>query len=229
MKKKFLALLSLLSALFLGWIIFILAGCSVPAQTVQIAAYRQSTPIARYPSQIAKQYHASMEIRVANLEYALQEAYRLTSLYGGFVNHSFNWSAPGYQNITLEVFVPSEYFEALRQSFLGLGILIRESAPVEQLLPAPIPPGPRYTQITLLLQAKQPAWLSIKTPGWNPAETFQRAFGVFMAIFGFIVDLLIWVVVVAGPFLLIGGVIAWLIRRRSKSRATPPMESPGGE
>jgi hypothetical protein len=44
-------------------------------------------------------------------------------------------------------------------------------------------------------------------------QTFQRAFGVFVNIFGFLVDIVIWVGVVIGPFLLIGWGIWSAIKR----------------
>jgi membrane protein required for beta-lactamase induction len=42
------------------------------------------------------------------------------------------------------------------------------------------------------------------------------AWGVFTAIFGFILDVLIWVIVVIGPFALMGWALsAWIRRRRA--------------
>jgi hypothetical protein len=55
-------------------------------------------------------------------------------------------------------------------------------------------------------------------PAWRPARTLQQAFSVFLSIFGFLTDILIWVVVVVGPFLLIGLGIGLIIRKRRASK-----------
>jgi hypothetical protein len=61
-----------------------------------------------------------------------------------------------------------------------------------------------YSHITLQLCSKTSDWPSISLGSWHPLDTLRDAWGVTAAIFGFLLDLLIWVVVVAGPFVLIG-------------------------
>ncbi|MBN2550223.1 MAG: hypothetical protein JXB15_13755 [Anaerolineales bacterium] len=40
--------------------------------------------------------------------------------------------------------------------------------------------------------------------GWNPGRTLRSALGVFLSIFGFLADIIIWLLVVVGPFVLLG-------------------------
>jgi len=50
-------------------------------------------------------------------------------------------------------------------------------------------------------------------PGWNPSNTFNNASGVLSTLFRTTIDLLIWLVVVFGPFVLILGLIFWILER----------------
>ena len=53
---------------------------------------------------------------------------------------------------------------------------------------------------------------------WDPAVTFRTAFGVFLRIFQLLVDALIWIVVVAGPFVLMGVGLVVVLRRVREGR-----------
>ena len=57
---------------------------------------------------------------------------------------------------------------------------------------------------------RMPAWPSV---GWNPLTTFRAAFGVFASIATVIIDTLIWLAVVIGPFVLLGLGLRALVRR----------------
>jgi hypothetical protein len=63
---------------------------------------------------------------------------------------------------------------------------------------------------------------------WRPGETFQDASDVLTSILKGLVDLLIWVLVVLGPFLIPLLLLIWLIvwLRRRKTRPAPPPRSP---
>ena len=56
------------------------------------------------------------------------------------------------------------------------------------------------------------------TQAWNPGQTFGQATGVLENMTQTTLDILIWLVVVGGPMLLVGGLIIaaarWLVRRR---------------
>jgi hypothetical protein len=50
-------------------------------------------------------------------------------------------------------------------------------------------------------------------PGWNPSNTFNNASGVLGTLFRATVDLLIWLTVVFGPFVVVLILIVWLLDR----------------
>lgn len=54
--------------------------------------------------------------------------------------------------------------------------------------------------------------------GWNPALTARAASGVLLTVFQLVVDGLIWMVVVAGPLVLMGVGAAAVLRRLREGR-----------
>ncbi len=59
---------------------------------------------------------------------------------------------------------------------------------------------------------------STPTPAWNPGSTFDEASTVLVDVTQSIVDVLIWLGVVAGPFVLIAGVVFGVARRLFRKR-----------
>jgi hypothetical protein len=71
-----------------------------------------------------------------------------------------------------------------------------------------------FSNITVQLRpATSVALPSLPSRGWNPAHTFEQAFGVFASIFIFLVDFGIWIAVIVGPFILMGLGARALVRR----------------
>ena len=71
-----------------------------------------------------------------------------------------------------------------------------------------------YSHITLHLRPRLVSVPPIDPiEGWDPVRTFQNAFAVFVRIFGFMVDILIWITVVLGPFILVTWLGFLLVRR----------------
>lgn len=62
------------------------------------------------------------------------------------------------------------------------------------------------------------------TPGWNPGATVKNASQVGVNVLKAVVDFLIWIVLVLWPFLLIAGIVLWIIlaRRKKQSKTAPP-------
>lgn len=61
-------------------------------------------------------------------------------------------------------------------------------------------------------------WRRDRERRWDPAVTFRAAFGVFLRVFQLLVDALIWIVVVAGPFVLMGVGLVVILRRVREGR-----------
>ncbi len=163
-------------------------------------------------------YTAELTLEVSNVDRAADRAAELAYDRGGYLVSSYVWHQADEKHATLRLAVPVSRFDSLREALLGLGRLIGEVVSGE---PKPLSAygADYFTEIVVHLRPGQAwiTWPSIGPSGWNPAYTFQRAFGVIAAIFAFVVDILIWVVVVGGPFVALGWGARALWRRLRKT------------
>ncbi len=207
----------------------LLAGCSWSGEPKIIAAFPSERGVAdaeryippHHPGAIV--YHAEIELEVSKTEATAERARALAAEFGGYLDSSTSWRQDGERFYRLVLAVPVVYFDDLRDALVGLGDLKRESVWGEKVLYGK---GGlhNYSTITLQLIPREGIWPSLNLRGWEPALTFQRAFEVFISIFGFLVDILIWVVVVVGPFLLIGW-LGWLVLRKARLNRKDASES----
>jgi hypothetical protein len=120
--------------------------------------------------------------------------------------------------------VPVIHFDKVHRALLGLGNLVSERVTGDLK-----PPGygeyewGTFSHITLHLHPKRRIFPSFSLPDWRPVNTFTKALRVAGAILGFILDILIWVGVVAGPFILAGWALMVIYRRR-KSKSEEKVE-----
>ena len=96
-----------------------------------------------------------------------------------------------------------------------------------------------YSTIEVQLNPEVPTPTPSPTPtatptptpvAWRPGETFQEAGNALTSILKGLVDVLIWVVIVLGPFLLVAalivGLFLWWRRRRKREKPPPPPPEP---
>ena len=213
MKKKLTLVLLLLAGL--------LAACSKDSGPDQIAVHPQEEAIAVYAHapESTVVYNATLDLEVSNVERAAEHAREIAFEQGGYLVSSQSWYRDGEKHTTVVLAVPAHRFDRARDDLLRLGNLTGEwisselVSPVDGLWDA-------YSQITVYLHPRDSALPEISLPKWRPVRTFERAWDVFVSIFGFLLDIVIWVVVVAGPFVLIGLGGRKLIRwwRKSSSK-----------
>lgn len=200
-------------------VILLVSACSPNVATPQrIASYPAEKSIEAPPASNTLVYDAYLEIEVASSDPAAERAQQMANDLGGYLAGSQRWDQDGYKFISLELAVPSARFNDLRRQLYQLGTLTHEKAGGSP------GGGSTYSTITVLLRPKYrsplpvPNWSPPSLPHWDPARTLSEAFKVFMTIFGFLVDILIWIVVVTGPFVLIGLGLRALLRRWRASR-----------
>ena len=73
-----------------------------------------------------------------------------------------------------------------------------------------------YSEITVLLNDAHSTWAR-PIGGWRPVRTLSSAWDVFVAIFGFLADVIIWLIVVIGPFLVLAYVVHRVVKRLRRS------------
>ena len=196
----------------------------------QIATYPQSPGgewfLPAQPAGGRLVYDAYIALDVPNPEAASRKAIQIAQDYGGYLVNSYTSFPNGGESISLELRIPPHNFEAARWSFRTLGVLARETVTGEW--EGGRPGWEEYAQFTLYFQRQDAPFSLRQVIGWNPGETLRQALTISARLLGFFVDLLIWVVVILGPFALIGWGVAWIARRGRESRAgsEPLSESP---
>ncbi|MCI0396854.1 MAG: DUF4349 domain-containing protein [Chloroflexi bacterium] len=198
-----------------------LVGCNGTSQPELIASYPRKGEVASGyrdpPGQWVVVHTAYLELEVRNTEVAAQRATDEAYERGGYLVSSYSWYRDGALYTTLALAVPVDRFEELRRELNSLGTVVSERVS-ETVVSAGRGSGPPFSQVTVQLQ---PAGTTSPPPvvsgGWSPANTFRQAFAVFMRIFQVLADIVIWVVVVAGPFVL-AGLGLWTLVRRFRPR-----------
>jgi len=199
----------------------LLGGCSGQATPKAIAVYPQKTRIAPAvypPLPPVVVYHAYLELEVASVDQAAGQAAELATRHGGYLANLQSWQVDGQTVTSVDLAVPTASFDSLRQKLRALGTVLNESITGEPVRPQPgttqlYPPPPSYSTITAQFRSGEVSWPELPETGWNPGRTFQRAYAVFVTIFGFLADVVIWTVVVLGPFVVLGAAAYLVIRR----------------
>lgn len=194
-----------------GGIVF-LSACN-GENPKQVAAALEISPIAVYPNQTTIVYRGNMELRVADVDSAAIQFERLVGKYGGFLAGTQSWWIDGDKIIRLELAVPTAYFDSLCNASRAQGVLVSESISSVVINGNPTS---HFSSLTVQLRSGASLPPLPDQRGWNPLRTVQRAWQVFLTIFGFLADIIIWVVIVGGPFLLIALGIRSLLQKYRK-------------
>ena len=193
----------------LVWVLFILSACSGGAQSQMseqpIASYPKNSPVAISPppSDVTYVYESYIELLVNDVDQIAARTEKLTIEHNGYLSDSQSWFIDGRKIVTLVLAVPTYNYQSLHRSIVNMGQVVNESVSGELLMTGQPGEFLPFSHITLQLRPSSKIMLPrIDPTGWNPVNTFRRAFTVFLTIFGFLADIIIWIVVVGGPFLL---------------------------
>lgn len=188
-------------SLILIGLAFGVAACSASGAAPQlIGAYPKTTSAPSPPNII---YNSSLTLEVYDTAYTADQVSQIAYNYGGYLTDSETWSVGDDQYFTLTLAVPATQFSGAREAILKLGTLTNEIVSSDWAYSG------RWEAYSTLTVSVRPARPTVPRPapftiGWNPIRTFASAFGMFARLFTFLVDVVIWVAVVAGPFVLMG-------------------------
>jgi hypothetical protein len=195
-----------------------LGACAGSATPQLIGSYPRQ-PIATYapPGPVLLVNEVSLTIEVRDAAAAAGTAASLAENQGGYVTAWQSWYAGSALHHSLTLAVPPARFDSVHQALIDLGSLAAEQGST-RTAPAGPGAGPAFAILTVHFVPVEPAGRLPRLPGtgWNPVHTFQHAFAVFASIFAAIADITIWLVVVAGPFVLIGLGLRALLRRQAR-------------
>jgi hypothetical protein len=202
----------------------ILTACA-GGSPLQIAAYPAEPTTG--PRAIAREPYPNGEVITTNADFELsvddvdRAAGRVTQVaydLGGYVTRSQAWMQDGLKRTSLELSIPAYQFDNLRRRLLEIGALNAD----RELNEVTNPEDARNRSTFVTVRLRQAGFAIGGDGGWNPIRTFSSAFNVVGAIFHVVADVAIWVLVVGGPFILIGLFVRYVVRRSRKS-APPPV------
>jgi hypothetical protein len=195
------------------------AGCAGSATPALIGSYPKVIATAAPPRNVFVVYTSDLELSVNSVDTAAIEAGEIAARFGGYLTEANIWSYSNPPQATVTLAIPVAYYQDARKAVSSLGTLTSERLSGDLTIAyGDAARWTTFTHLTLrLTQAKVIAaprsWPSF---GWSPAQTLAQAFGVSAMLFTIVLDIVIWVVVVLGPFVLLGLVIRWVLRQVRK-------------
>jgi hypothetical protein len=188
---------------------------SAPREASGGSAPEYAPRYAPAPANLLVVYNAALTLEVADTDAAARRAAQIAYDRGGYLVSSQSWFQNERKYSTLTLAVPVAQFETARRALLDLGRLVSETVSGDlRSTGGGINEWNTFSHITLQLR---PAAVFVLPPipdsGWSPGRTARQAFAVFASAFTFLLDLLIWVVVVVGPFVLMALGVRALLRR----------------
>jgi hypothetical protein len=194
-------------------LVVLLTACSRAGAPEQIATYSKDRPIAVYPQppESTLIYNATLDMEVSNVERAAERAQEIAFEAGGYLISAQSWYRDGEKHSTVVLAAPVYRFYDVRDDLMRLGKLSGEWISSELVSSSSRTQG-QFSQITVYFHPSESGLPKISWLNFHPLNTIEKAFGVFVSIFGFLLDILIWVIIVIGPFVLIGLGIKRLIQ-----------------
>ncbi len=173
--------------------LFLLTACSPHL----IAAQPREKAIATYPAPVYPQSTctATLELGVTDVAESEAALAEIAAQHNGYVQEATAWYENDQRHSAVTLRIPAYAFQAARTEVRALGRVRDEWGQA-----SPCRPGTGYAQITVYLHPK-----SGGSPPSRPLRTLQRAWGVTLTLFGYLLDALIWLTVVGGPIAL----LAW--------------------
>jgi hypothetical protein len=192
----------------------LLAGCA-PGSATMIASYpHPSDSTNPRPQPTALNNSSRLSLQVDDVPYATSQAIELAQSYGGWVVDRYCRGEGADQVANLILSVPASSADRLRRALSGLGQVINQTSWTNY---SGCITCSEISYIYLELTPRPPTWVeeppASRSSDWSPAWTLRHAWQVTAGIFTFLLDGLIWIAVVAGPFVLIGLGILALVRR----------------
>jgi hypothetical protein len=202
-----------------AWLVLalLLAGCAGGATPRLIGAYPGPAVTSAVPSSggVVLIFDAYLTLRVADVARAAEQAADLAYDHGGYVSQSQTWYNGDQPHVTLSLAVPAPAYDALHAGLLRLGTLADEQVSGSLTPSGDGYPAGRFATLTVHFAPAAVAgrWPALPSFGWSPLATLRAAFAVSARLLTYLIDLVIWLVVVFGPFVLIALALRALVRR----------------
>jgi hypothetical protein len=196
-----------------------LAGCAGRATPTLIGSFPKVIATSAPPLDVFVTYASELDLEVSSVETAAHSASEIALKAGGYLTESTLWYAAGRPRATVTLAVPVGAYNDVRLRLLGLGTPTSEHLTGEVIVSyVDATHWNTYAHLTVHLTEKSRSLPHVSWPsvGWSPAQTLAQAFGVSAMLFTILLDIVIWVVVVLGPFVLLGLGLRWAVRQVRK-------------
>ncbi len=203
----------------------LIVACAVTLAACSGGARSEPEMIASFPSSNASNpqpvnppppaqyvYNAYLELEVSKLDRVSDRAIDLAYQYNGYLVNWQTWRSGDASHVSLVLAVPAANFDTAYNALSRLGEVVSQYISGEWVSSRPGDGWNVYSEITVQLNDLDTAW-SPQIGGWHPLRTLSSAWDVFTAIFGFLADVIIWLVVVLGPFLVLVFILYRVIKR----------------
>lgn len=190
---------------FLTAFSLILAACTNIAQSTPrlISSFPADGTNPPIPGLI---YQGMLEMKVSSISEATQMASGYAISWGGYVQSVQTWESDGRAYARMELVTPTSFFEDLLQDLSTLGKTISRQINADR--PNSVGFNNGFSSVTLSLQQSGFDWPNVNLPNWRPLRTLQQAGSVTLSLMSFLLDVLIWLLVLGGPFVF----LVWLGR-----------------
>lgn len=196
----------------------ILAACSGGARSEpeMIASFPASDPGSLQPvsphppDQFV--FDAFLELNVSNIRDTSGQAIDLVYQYGGTLVSIISWKTGNIAHTKLVLTIPMTYFDKTFNALSELGTVVNQQMNGGWVRSESGEYWNATSEITLELHERT-SIRSWKIGSWSPLRTLSHAWDVFVTIFGFLADVIIWLVVVLGPFLILAYILYRVIKR----------------
>lgn len=148
------------------------------------------------------------ELTVRNAARAMDDVAHLAVEHDGIVMDEAEWRSSHGRNGSMTVIIPVANLGSFLRGLRTVGTVLTDQLVIDG--------DQSVTNTHLRIILHEPIVSEPQT--WNPARTFGTALSVFLHLFQVVVDGLIWIVVVAGPFVLMGIGLFVVLRRARQAR-----------
>jgi hypothetical protein len=195
----------------------ILAGCGASKDANMISSYpvqsSGNTELDSLPYNAIIVYHSQIDLQVSSIPSTVDDIMELAGKYGGYTTYAYIWYLDTEEHATVIVSVPTFNYDPLYDRITRLGNLKDETI-IGELSSVSNRDGSKLEMSTITVHLTEKAFLTSRpSKGWRPLNTLANAFEVTETIFRFLFDVFIWIVVIVGPFVLIGWGIKQAARR----------------
>lgn len=157
-------------------------------------------------------FDAFLELNVSNIRDASGQAIDLVYQYGGTLVSIISWKTGNIAHTKLVLAIPMTYFDKTFNALSELGTVVNQQMNGGWVSSGSGEYWNATSEITLELNERA-SIRSWQIGSWSPLRTLSHAWDVFVTIFGFLADVIIWLVVVLGPFLAIGYILYRVLKR----------------